>query len=81
MRLKRVQTGWAWVLGAVFLSSAASYILIPYAGHLAPAAIRGRVVGNVTSGLMIGVMLARPAARTRARSGPCPQRPPSRARH
>src|ERR1700760_3395772 len=46
----------------VGLGSVAVQILIPYAGHLAPAAIRGRVVGNVTSGLMIGVMLARPAS-------------------
>ncbi len=38
----------------VGLGSVAVQILIPYAGHLAPAAIRGRVVGNVTSGLMIG---------------------------
>src|SRR6202012_326142 len=47
---------------SVGLGSGAGQILIPYAGHLAPAAIRGRVVGNVTSGLMIGVMLARPAS-------------------
>jgi predicted MFS family arabinose efflux permease len=52
------------LLAGIFvgLGSVAVQILIPYAGHLAPAAIRGRVVGNVTSGLMIGVMLARPAA-------------------
>jgi predicted MFS family arabinose efflux permease len=42
--------------------SVAVQILIPYAGHLAPAAIRGRVVGNVTTGLMLGVMLSRPAS-------------------
>jgi predicted MFS family arabinose efflux permease len=42
--------------------SVAVQILIPYAGHLAPAATRGRVVGNVTTGLMIGVMLSRPAS-------------------
>src|ERR1700743_740871 len=34
--------------------SVAVQILIPYAGHMAPAAIRGRVVGNVTTGLMVG---------------------------
>jgi len=52
-----------FLLAGVFvgLGSVAVQILIPYAGHLAPAATRGRVVGNVTSGLMIGVMLARPA--------------------
>ena len=46
----------------VGLGSVAVQILIPYAGHLAPAATRGRVVGNVTTGLMIGVLLARPAS-------------------
>ncbi len=44
------------------LGSVAVQILIPYAGHLAPAATRGRAVGNVTTGLMIGVMLSRPVA-------------------
>jgi predicted MFS family arabinose efflux permease len=42
------------------IGSVAVQILIPYAGHMAPEAIRGRVVGNVTTGLMIGVMLSRP---------------------
>lgn len=52
-------------LGAALLTglgSVAVQILIPYAGHLAPAHIRGRVVGNVTTGLMLGIMLARPAS-------------------
>jgi predicted MFS family arabinose efflux permease len=44
------------------LGSVAVQILIPYAAHLAPEAARGRVVGNVTTGLMIGIMLARPAS-------------------
>jgi predicted MFS family arabinose efflux permease len=47
---------------AVGFASVAVQILIPYAGHLAPERIRGRVVGNVTSGLMVGIMLARPAS-------------------
>ena len=42
--------------------SVAVQILIPYAGHMAPEAIRGRTVGNVTTGLMLGIMLARPVA-------------------
>ncbi len=37
-------------------------ILVPYVGHLAPEHIRGRVIGNVMTGLMIGILLARPAA-------------------
>jgi len=44
------------------LGSVAVQILIPYAAHLAPEAARGRVVGDVTTGLMIGIMLARPAS-------------------
>lgn len=44
------------------LGSVAVQILVLYAAHLAPPAGQGRVVGNVTSGLMLGIMLARPAA-------------------
>jgi predicted MFS family arabinose efflux permease len=44
------------------LGSVAVQILVPYAGHLAPAHIRGQVVGNVMTGLMLGIMLARPAS-------------------
>jgi predicted MFS family arabinose efflux permease len=52
----------AFLVAAVFigLGSVAVQILVPYAAHLAPEAARGRVVGNVTTGLMLGVMLARP---------------------
>ncbi|MGY3448685.1 MFS transporter [Bradyrhizobium sp. USDA 4353] len=44
------------------VGSVAVQILIPYAGHMAPEAIRGRTVGNVSTGLMLGIMLARPVA-------------------
>jgi predicted MFS family arabinose efflux permease len=44
----------------VGFGSVAVQILIPFAAHLAPDAARGRVVGNVTMGLMLGVMLSRP---------------------
>jgi predicted MFS family arabinose efflux permease len=44
------------------IGSVAVQVLVPYAAHLAPEAIRGQVVGNVMSGLMLGIMLARPAA-------------------
>jgi predicted MFS family arabinose efflux permease len=47
---------------AIGVGSVAVQILVPYAAHLAPEAVRGRVVGNVMSGLMLGIMLARPAA-------------------
>ena len=44
------------------LGSVAAQILVPYAAHMATDATRGRVVGNVMSGLMLGIMLARPVA-------------------
>jgi predicted MFS family arabinose efflux permease len=47
---------------AIGLGSVAVQILIPLAAHLAPDATRGRVVGMVSSGLMIGIMLARPVS-------------------
>jgi predicted MFS family arabinose efflux permease len=49
----------ALAIGAV---SVAPQVLVAYAAHLAPDASRGRVVGSVMSGLMLGIMLARPAA-------------------
>lgn len=42
------------------LGSVAAQILVPYAAHLSPDATRGRNVGNVMSGLLLGIMLARP---------------------
>jgi MFS family permease len=46
----------------VGIGSVAVQVLVPYASHMCPEEIRGRVVGNVMSGLMIGVLLARPLA-------------------
>ena len=40
--------------------SVAAQILVPLASHLAPEHSRGRVVGTVMSGLLGGIMLARP---------------------
>lgn len=37
-------------------------ILVPLVGSLTPAAHRGRVLGNVMSGLMLGIMASRPLA-------------------
>ena len=42
------------------LGSVSVQILVPFAAHLAPETTRGRVVGNVMSGLMLGIMLSRP---------------------
>lgn len=44
------------------LGSVATQILVPYAAHLATEERRGQVVGNVMSGLLLGIMLARPLA-------------------
>jgi predicted MFS family arabinose efflux permease len=37
-------------------------ILLPFAAHFTTEADRGKVIGSLTSGLMLGIMLARPAA-------------------
>ncbi|AHV96058.1 MFS transporter [Paenibacillus sabinae] len=44
------------------LGSVTAQILVPYAAYLASEEQRGRVVGNVMSGLLLGIMFARPAA-------------------
>jgi predicted MFS family arabinose efflux permease len=44
------------------IGSTAVQILVPFAAHMAPVHRRGRVVGQVMSGLLIGIMLSRPAA-------------------
>lgn len=44
------------------LGSVAAQILVPYATYLASENQRGRVVGNVMSGLLLGIMFARPIA-------------------
>ena len=43
-------------------SAVAVQVLVPYAAHLTSEAGRGKAVGNVLSGLMLGIMLARPVA-------------------
>lgn len=45
---------------AIGLGSVAAQVLVPFASYLASDASRGRVVGNVMSGLLLGIMLARP---------------------
>ncbi|WP_219836768.1 MFS transporter [Paenibacillus sp. R14(2021)] len=44
------------------LGSVVAQILVPFASYLSTEEQRGRVVGNVMSGLLLGIMLARPAA-------------------
>lgn len=44
------------------LGASAVQILVPYAAHFAPELKRGQVLGNLMSGLMIGIMLSRPVS-------------------
>jgi predicted MFS family arabinose efflux permease len=44
------------------LTASVVQVVVPLAGHVAPDAARGRVVGNVVSGLLFGIMLSRPLA-------------------
>lgn len=55
-------TGFLIASFVVGVCAVAAQMLVPFASHLAPDASRGKVVGNVMSGLLAGVMLARPFA-------------------
>ena len=56
--------------GSVFLalslligfSSVAVQMLVPLAAHMAPEHSRGKMVGNIMSGLLLGILLARPVS-------------------
>ena len=48
--------------GMTGISSVAVQVLVLYAAHMAHDGIRGRVVGSVMVGLMLGIMLARPVS-------------------
>lgn len=47
---------------AVGITTIAPQLLVPFAAHLAAPAERGRVVGTVMSGLLIGILAARTAS-------------------
>ncbi|MEJ2666596.1 MAG: MFS transporter [Deinococcales bacterium] len=47
---------------AIGVTAVVAQVLVPFAAHLASDADRGRVVGRVMSGLLLGVLLARVAS-------------------
>ncbi|HEY2494033.1 MAG TPA: MFS transporter [Paenibacillus sp.] len=53
-----------FLIASLFIGvgSVVAQILVPFASYLASEDQRGRVVGNVMSGLLLGIMLARPLA-------------------
>lgn len=52
---------WLYAIASLLIgiTSVAPQVIIPYAGYLAPRGQRGRVLGNVLSGLLVGVLLSR----------------------
>jgi predicted MFS family arabinose efflux permease len=44
----------------VGVTTTAAQMLIPLAAHLSPEKSRGRIVGSIMSGLLLGILLARP---------------------
>ena len=49
----------SFVLG---MAGVVPHLILPFAAHLAPEGSRGKVVGTVISGLLVGILLARTAA-------------------
>ncbi|HDR9683558.1 TPA: MFS transporter, partial [Burkholderia stabilis] len=58
------RSGAVFLLATLIAGAASSVIqmLVPMAASMAPEAQRGRAVGNVMSGLMLGILLSRPLA-------------------
>jgi predicted MFS family arabinose efflux permease len=57
-------SAWMFLAAAlgIGLGSVAAQIIVPFAAHLSHEATRGHTVGKVVSGLLLGIMLARPVA-------------------
>lgn len=55
---------WQFLLAAlaIGLGAVVAQVLVPFAAHLAPEATRGQTVGKVVSGVLLGIMVARPVA-------------------
>ncbi|WP_082377899.1 MFS transporter [Pseudomonas sp. RIT-PI-q] len=62
---------YTFLIASIFigLGSVAVPILVPHAAHLVPEAVRGRTVGSLMSGMMLGIMLARPLSSFMADNG------------
>ncbi|HEX7750066.1 MAG TPA: MFS transporter [Bordetella sp.] len=58
------RSGWLFLASLALAGATSSVIqmLVPMAASMAPEHRRGRAVGNVMSGLMIGILLSRPLA-------------------
>ena len=52
----------AAAIGVIGITSVVAQVLVPLAGTLAPEHERGKVVGDVMSGLLLGILLARTAS-------------------
>jgi predicted MFS family arabinose efflux permease len=57
-------SAWMFLAAAlgIGLGSVAAQIIVPFAAHLSKESTRGHTVGKVVSGLLLGIMLARPVA-------------------
>ncbi|HVV68478.1 MAG TPA: MFS transporter [Gammaproteobacteria bacterium] len=58
------QTSWVFLTFSFLLglTSVSAQVIVPFAAHLSSEESRGKTVGNIVSGLSLGVMLARPLA-------------------
>ncbi|HWW72386.1 MAG TPA: MFS transporter, partial [Duganella sp.] len=57
-------SAWLFLTAAlgIGLGSVAAQIIVPFAAHLSKESTRGHTVGKVVSGLLLGIMLARPVS-------------------
>ena len=63
--LNALAPGYWWLAVFSFLLGMAAvvpHLILPFAAHLAPEGSRGKVVGKVISGLLVGILLARVVA-------------------
>lgn len=44
------------------LTTVSAQVILPFVAHITPAEKRGRIVGNIMGGLLLGIMLSRPMA-------------------